>query len=204
MPDKDNESANDDSPERDAPNGNGDGGEIENPLAYAAAMKKRADDAKAEATAAKQARQELQERMDAIEAANQEKLQQRGEYEQLYKDAMTEAEKLRQYQTEADALRGVLQSANTKRIEQIPEDLRDIVPDGLSPTQLSSWLDKSLPKLTRKPAPDIDAGVGGSGNKQSEGTVTEADKAAAEPAQQQGYSSVTAEGIAKRRQQADS
>lgn len=173
---------------------------VQDPAKYAEALKKRVDEAKAALAAEKQARKALEDQLSAREAANQKKLQERGEYEQLYKAALADVQTLKGVQTEAESLREVIQNANALRIQQIPEDRREVVPDGLSATQLSTWLDKSLPILTRKPAPDIDAGVGGNTQrKEPEFTVTDADRTAARIANASGYTTVTPESIAKTR-----
>lgn len=89
-------------------------------------------------------------RREAEEAAKRKQAEEQGEYQKLY-----EAEKARAaaLQAEVDAFKSSeqaraeqLAARNTERLEALPENVRSLVPEGLSAEQVSSQLDR-LEKL---------------------------------------------------------
>jgi hypothetical protein len=97
--------------------------------------------------------------------AEQKRLADAGQFEQLAKVKAEEAAK--PYQTRVADLEKVISDTNAQLIQQIPESIRALVVPDLPADKLNAWLIKSLPALTRKPAPETDAGagMGGSGTK---------------------------------------
>lgn len=170
----------------------GQQGQLADPVAYARAMEKRWEEEKAE-------RQKLSLQLKDIETQRQQQLQQNGQFEDLYKSAQT---KIGEYEPKAkayDELVEEIRSDNKRRVDALPEDVRDIVPQ-LGAVELRRWLDKAEVRLMRPAAPGTDAGAGLGGGGGSKITVTDADRQAAEAAKERGYK-ITAEDIAKRRQQ---
>jgi 2-iminoacetate synthase ThiH len=66
------------------------------------------------------------------------------------------------YQERATTLEKIISESNARRIGQIPEVMRTLVPS-LPPEQQAAWLDQNWSLLTQRQAPNLDAGAGGSG-----------------------------------------
>lgn len=127
----------------------------------------------------------------AASAAEQKRLADAGQFEQLAKLKAEEAAK--PYQTRVADLEKVIAETNAQLIQQIPESIRALVLPDLPADKLNAWLIKSLPALTRKSAPETDAGAGqgGSGAK----PATAQTQAMADMAKQYGYD-ITPEALA--------
>lgn len=107
---------------------------------------------------------QFKERLTAMERAQQDKMHQNGQFEELAQQRAAEIETLKPYRERAEALEGVIRQSNAQRIEQIPEQMRSLVPvEMLSPDQLATWLDKNAALLMRPPAPSLDGGAGSGG-----------------------------------------
>lgn len=106
---------------------------------------------------------ELKGRLDTKDKAQKQQLEEDGKYKDLYEQALAEIETLKPYKDQAERYRKVVERGNEKLISQIPEDRRAVVPKSLTPDELHDWLGTSLPMLTLKPAPDMDAGAGANG-----------------------------------------
>lgn len=103
---------------------------------------------------------------DAAAAREQAVLAEQGRFKELYESEKSEREKLTPYQQQASDLQKVISDGNAERIALIPEPMRGLVPTGYPAAELHKWLNANLSLLTRKPAPDLNAGegMGGSGN----------------------------------------
>lgn len=79
-----------------------------------------------------------------------EQQKQRGEYEELYKDANGELERYKQehgqYSERVEQLEGVIQTMVEAKLSEIPEDFHDIIPDGMSPEQKLQWISNAQAK----------------------------------------------------------
>lgn len=93
--------------------------------------------------------------------ARQRLLEEQGEYKPLYEEAKSRLEGYQTLEQRTQSLESVIQAGNEARIAQIPEHMRTLVPEGLTPEGVSKWLDKNLHVLTVPPAPQTDAGVQG-------------------------------------------
>jgi phage I-like protein len=114
---------------------------------------------------AKKTRLEKDAAEKARKDAEQQQLVEQGNWRKLAEDRAAELAKLTPYQERATALEKIINDNNAQMVEQIPEQMRGIVPP-LAPDALNAWLVKNLPLLSRKPAPDTDAGAGqGGGDK---------------------------------------
>lgn len=140
----------------------------------------------------------------------EQRLTQNQQYKELAEKRalrLNELEPLAEQATDAAAF---LKSLNAQTIEAIPEGQRTMVPDfGDSydgQKRLAAWLKTNAARLTNKPAPDFDAGAGGGGRGGSGSSgpkVTDADREQARIAQAYGHQ-VTAEDIAKNREELES
>lgn len=125
---------------------------------------------------AKKTRLEKEQAEKARRDAEQAQLVEQGNWKKLAEDRAAELAKLTPYQQRAEALEKIISANNAQMIQQIPEQMRGIVPP-LASEALNEWLVKNLPLLQRKPAPDIDAGAGSGGGGKS--ALTDEEKAMA-------------------------
>lgn len=93
------------------------------------------------------------------DAAEQQRLQDEGKWKELAEKAGIELAKVKPFQERASNLEKLIAESNTRRIEQIPEAMRSLVPEG-APEVVAAYLDKNWSLLTAKPAPDLDGGAG--------------------------------------------
>jgi multidrug efflux pump subunit AcrA (membrane-fusion protein) len=124
---------------------------------------------------------ELIERLEALENQSKEaeterqkqqqkELAEQNRYKELYEQTLQQLEGLQSAQDEAKRYRDSFENTLKARIESIPEDKRDLIPD-LDPIAKMAWLDKAMPVLIapgKPPAPRLDGGSGGTGS--SDGT----------------------------------
>lgn len=110
----------------------------------------------------KERRLTLQREREEASRREQERLAQAGQYQQLAETRAKEVEALKPYQTRAQQLEELIADGNQKRIAQIPNDMRSLIPQ-LPAEQLAAWLDANWRLLTTGPAPNTDAGAGSNG-----------------------------------------
>ena len=108
---------------------------------------------------------ELETALKDLQTAQQKRLAEQGNYEELARQRASEVEQLRPYEERAKTLEQIIRASNDARIAQVREDVRALVPSDYAPEKLSSWLDANWSRLTTKPAPDLDAGAGSSGGR---------------------------------------
>lgn len=119
-------------------------------------------------------------------------------------DEMTELQKaqariaeLEPKAEEVVRIKAALQDTVEKRIEALPKEWRDAVPEYEDPTKTLAWLDKNAEKLSRPQAPNMDAGV--TGDKVPPPPTQEAQRAASIAAQY-GYT-IDPKKVAERQRQ---
>ena len=114
-------------------------------------------------------RKELKGRLDAIEVANKEAEEQRlkdnEEFKKLAEKKSAEVESLKPKADIADAQEATLSTYLAAQIEELPEDVRDMVPENYSTMDKLDWLAKNKAKLMKPVAPDIVGKQGGSNGK---------------------------------------
>lgn len=152
-------------------------------------------------TEAKNTRLEKENAEKARKAAEQQQLEEQGNWKKLAEDRAAELAKLQPYQDQAARYEKAISDTNAQLIQQIPEQMRALIPAGLPTDQLNTWLIKSLPLLTRKPAPELDGGAGMGGGTKSI-VVTPQAEAAAAIAKEYGYN-INPEAVAARAKQID-
>ena len=158
--------------QQNANGGSGESGQVnldELPEPVRKYIKELRDEAASNRVEAKRLRQE----QEAAASAARARLAEEGNFKTLAEQHAAEAAKLKPYQERAEALEGIIRESNKARIERIPEDMRSIIPMEYPPEKLAAWLDASVEKLLKRPAPDLDAGAGGSGRT---ATLTDAEK----------------------------
>jgi hypothetical protein len=147
-------------------------------------------------------RKALAERLEALEKAQTERdestrkqreteLAEQNQYKQLYEAAKAENESLKSLQGEVKRYRDAFESTLQTRLESIPEERRDLIPD-LDPIAKLAWLDKAMPVLVApvKPnAPRLDGGSGSAGSTGNPvGNLNTTQQQLIEMARQSGYS----------------
>lgn len=105
----------------------------------------------------------LAQRLKAIEDAGKKQLAEQGNYKALAEQHAAEVERLRAVEARANALDATLRKSNEARIARVPEQYRSMIPTDYAPEKLQDWLDANEALLGKPPAPNFDAGAGGSG-----------------------------------------
>lgn len=118
----------------------------------------------------KERRQELekikkqQEELRAKEEeARQKALLEQQEYKELWENAENERKELASYKERYEAFLAQTQGENEKRISQIPEKMRSLVPKYDDPLEVRAYLDQNWELFNQKQFPKLDGGAGGSG-----------------------------------------
>lgn len=109
--------------------------------------------------------EKMEARLEALETKQVNDAKAQGNYKDLYE---AEVQKIAELQAQADKAKeyeAQIVASNEARIGQLPDIWKDTVPE-LPPHQLSTWLDRFLPKATTPSAPNIGAGTstGGTGD----------------------------------------
>lgn len=97
-----------------------------------------------------------------------------GEFENLYEEASKEAERFKgestQYSSRVQELEGIIEGMVQSKLEEIPEELHDIIPNGMSPEQKLQWIATAQSKglFGAKTNPKENEELGGSTNNNGE------------------------------------
>lgn len=143
-------------------------------------LKRRAAKAEHYEREAIERRLELKQKEEALQAIERDRLQKAGEWQDLAQQLQAENSELSSYKERYEAIEATLSESNAQRIETIAEDMRSLVPTGLTPADTAKWLDQNLAKITRPTAPNIDAGVRSSGQGSAPVKLTPEEKAIAD------------------------
>jgi len=117
---------------------------------------------------------ELQKKLDDIEKEKEQAAldakKKNGEFEELYKTTSTELDttktQFEQTSARVEQLEGLIQNLVDAELESVPEELRDLVPENMSPEQKLSWITNAKKKGLFGAAPNkADEPLGGSTNK---------------------------------------
>lgn len=96
-------------------------------------------------------RVKLKEFQDAQAKAEEERLAQKQEWQELAEKRAKEIEALRPYQEKYQAMLDTMAARNKERIESIPDEMQTLVPEYDDPAKLSNWLDANWDRLNDKP-----------------------------------------------------
>jgi hypothetical protein len=114
-----------------------------------------------------QKRRELESRLKLLETAaktdEDKRLVETQNYKTLAEKREAELLTLRPLAVTAEEAEKTLQAVLAQQILELPENLRDLVPDGLSTNQKLQWLSKHKAKLTKPKGFDIGTGKQGGG-----------------------------------------
>lgn len=136
-------------------------GTLEDALKYISALEKRIGERSDESKKRGDELQQLRDELKELQDFRQKSLEQQGQYQTI---AEERAKKITELQREAELRKkyeALVQNQVDSALAQLPEDSRDLLPEGLTLDQQLTLLNKLVPKLTRPPAPDYDAGAGG-------------------------------------------
>lgn len=112
-------------------------------------------------------RKELESKLAAAEQASrqaeEERLKEAQNYKALYEKTSTELAELKPKAAIAEDSEKVLRDVLATQVAELPEHMRDLVPEDLTTQQKLAWLSKHKAQLVKPKAPDIGAGRQGGG-----------------------------------------
>lgn len=102
----------------------------------------------------------MADQIKAIQAANQKKLEEQGNFAEVKTQLQAQIETLRPSAERAAALEKIIRESNEERIKSVPEQYRAMIPSEYAPEKLQAWLNANEKLLVKQPAPNFDAGAG--------------------------------------------
>lgn len=168
---------------RDAQNSNG--GEpnsdnmpttLEDALGELKTLRERLSEVNSESAQRRHQLKTMQEQIEALRGAQHKQLEESGNYQALYQQTNEKLAALAPKAERAEQLDALIRESNERRVAQVREDLRPLIPADYTPEKLAAWLDSNISRLTAPAAPDLDAGVRGSSVKPQ---LSEAERAIA-------------------------
>ncbi|KTS84474.1 hypothetical protein NS115_03875 [Paenibacillus jamilae] len=116
----------------------------------------------------KSVKEQLDQFLAAQKQAEDDAAKQRGEYEQLYNTAQQEVgtykEQAEKTSARVQELEGLLGTMLDTKLADIPEAMRDLIPENLSPEQKLAWIDKAAARGVFGSPKQPEVPVGGSTN----------------------------------------
>jgi hypothetical protein len=121
-------------------------------------------------------RTKLREFEEAQKAESDKRLAEQNQWKILADQRAQEVESLRPFQEKYTAMLEALKAANEKRIGQIPDTMRSLIPPIDDPATLNQWLDTNWVLLTGKaPVPSLNGGAGSAQARTSSPALTDAE-----------------------------
>lgn len=99
----------------------------------------------------------------AAQQAEETRLADEKKWQQLAEKRAADLEALKPIKEQYEALQEAAKASNEKRIKQLPENVRSLVPTDYDPLKLRDWLDNAAPLLTQPRAPNLNPGTQGDG-----------------------------------------
>lgn len=113
-------------------------------------------------------RKALEDRLSALEVSAKEleekRLEEQEKWQELAQKRQQEIEALRPKASVAEEQEKSLQAFLNAQIEEIPENMRSLIPEQLTTMQKLNWLATNRSLLTKPVGPDIGAGTRGAGS----------------------------------------
>jgi hypothetical protein len=106
------------------------------------------DDARKKAEAMEKAQQELERK----------RLEESQEYKKLYESTLADVTALKPKAEQLESYEKTLTAILEREVEELPDEFKDVVPDGLSTQAKLDWLAKNKSKFTKAEPFDIGAG----------------------------------------------
>ena len=82
------------------------------------------------------------------------------EWQTLAEKRAANISELEPYQSKYDSMIAAVAESNTRRVESIPETMRQLVPDFDDPLKLAGWLDANSQLLAKPVAPTVNGSAG--------------------------------------------
>jgi hypothetical protein len=118
----------------------------------------------------------LSKQVQALTAGQKKQLEEDGKFKELADQYAAEIAMLKPHQERAEALDKTIRESNARRMNEVPETMRGLVPVDYAPEKLAAWLDLNWANLTQKRAPDLDAGVGGGSGRKTLPQLTDTER----------------------------
>jgi DNA repair exonuclease SbcCD ATPase subunit len=100
----------------------------------------------------------------ALKEAQEIRLKEKEDYKALYEQTTSELSELKPKAEQFETYKETMQKLLESQIEEIPEELRALIPDELSIKQQIDWIAKNRKMLLKPIGPDIGAGQRGAGS----------------------------------------
>lgn len=108
---------------------------------------------------------ELDKLRSDFESAKRKELEEKEDFRRLYEETQKQLDELKPRAGQYDDMLTSLRETVAARVERLPEDVRDLVPDYDDPRLTLQWLNANEAKLMRPLAPQMDAGARGDATK---------------------------------------
>lgn len=109
----------------------------------------------------KEAEEKLATIQREAEAKERKRLEEQGQWEKIAHDLQAELDTYKPYKMQWEQTVETVKERNARRITEVPDTLKTLVPTTLSPIELDTWLNNNAHILKAPPAPATDAGVRG-------------------------------------------
>jgi DNA repair exonuclease SbcCD ATPase subunit len=97
----------------------------------------------------------------ALKEAQEIRLKEKEDYKALYEQTTSELSELKPKAEQFEAYKETMQALFDAQVEEIPEELRALIPDEMSVKQKIDWIAKNKKLLLKPVGPDIGAGQRG-------------------------------------------
>lgn len=114
-------------------------------------------------TRMKEYEKKLQAQEKALKEAHEARLKEQENYKELYERTTAEVSELKPLAEQVEAYKETMTHLFEAQVEDIPEELRSLIPDELSVKQKLDWIARNKNLLLKPVAPNIGAGQRGSG-----------------------------------------
>ncbi len=167
MPDE-QQQGNDQQDSGNKPDGKYTPSTLEDALKIIGALSKRVEERESEANRYKSER-------DTLTVAQRKQFEEQGNYKALHEQSAAELATLKPFKERAEALDKIIRASNEERVKTIPDSKKNLVKplmDVLPPEKLQEYLNANPDLFVKEPAPNYDAGAGGSGGSRGEPKLT--------------------------------
>lgn len=129
---------------------------LEDAMRIIGALAKRVEEREAEA-------QRYKGERDNLTAAQRKQLEEDGKFRTIAEQQAVDLARLKPIEERAATLEKIIRDSNEARVKNVPDQFKNMIPLEYAPEKLQAWLNANESLLTKPPAPNYDAGAGGSG-----------------------------------------
>jgi len=116
---------------------------------------------------------ELLAKEKALKDLQTSRMVEKEEYKELYEKATSEISELKPKAEQIESWRQVMEVLLEAQINEIPEEMRGLIPEEMSVAQKLNWIAKNKALLIKRTAPDIGAGQRGMSSSGSKVVLSE-------------------------------